>query len=389
MEGETPGRRDRGEPHRPRLVVGWVLGADLRDTALLAAYEAARERLLGVLEDQLPGFRWEMPWVERRLHPPRGALAALPLLELGAEEKLHRHWDYALVVVPNELLPRKRVATVGVPSSALETAVLSSARLGSGEELVDRMVALALHLLGHLFGLDHADSGPMRPFEEPEEMAVEPYPATQLEAVRRQLAESTDARLEEQGRRWGRVAFYWRAFWADPRGIVRDILGSRPWRMPLALGRLTAAAAVSLVYMLLAADSWEVGVALGRRWLVGGPAAAVLLATVAVFWGQNIAQVGREHGWREQLARTHIVLFGTLLLGLASLWVVLFLVSWGTAAVFPEEVFAGWARVPPDELPVEGYAAFMATLGVIAAALGGNLEDEDEIKAELLFDEET
>jgi hypothetical protein len=31
----------------------------------------------------------------------------------------------------------------------------------------------------------------------------------------------------------------------------------------------------------------------------------------------------------------------------------------------------------------------MAVLGVLAGALGGNLEDEDEIKAELLFDEET
>ncbi len=370
-------------------MVGWVLGSDVRDPALLAAYAAARDRLLGVLEEQLPGFRWEMPWVERRLNPPRGALETLPLLELGAEEKLHRHWDYALVVVPNELIPRKRVATVGVPSSALETAVLSSARLGSAEELVERMVALALHLLGHLFGLEHAETGPMRPFEEPEEMAVEPFPAWQLERVRRQLAESTDARLEEQGRRWGRVMFYWRAFWTDPRGIVRDIVGYRPWRMPLALGRLTAAAAVSLVYMLLAADSWEVGVALDRRWLMAGPVASVLLATLAVFWGQNIAQVGREHGWREQLARTHIVLFGTLLLGLGSLWVVLFLVSWGVAVLFPREVFAAWAHVSPGRLPVAAYAAFMATLGVIAAALGGNLEEEGEIKAELLFDEET
>ena len=126
-----------------------------------------------------------------------------------------------------------------------------------------------------------------------------------------------------------------------------------------------------------------------RGWLVAAPAAAVLLATMAVFLGQNIGQVGREHGWREQLARTHMVMFGTLLLGLASLWLVLFLVSLGLTAIFPRQVFASWAHVAPDGLPVAGYAAFMATLGVIAAALGGNLEEEGEIKAELLFDEET
>ncbi len=41
--------------------------------------------------------------------------------------------------------------------------------------------------------------------------------------------------------------------------------------------------------------------------------------------------------------------------------------------------------VPNELLPRKR----VATLGVIAAALGGNLEDEDEIKAELLFDAET
>jgi len=34
------------------------------------------------------------------------------------------------------------------------------------------------------------------------------------------------------------------------------------------------------------------------------------------------------------------------------------------------------------------YAAFLAIIGVVGAALGGNLEEESEIKAELFFDEE-
>jgi len=55
----------------------------------------------------------------------------------------------------------------------------------------------------------------------------------------------------------------------------------------------------------------------------------------------------------------------------------------------PLDVFARWAGVPPGRLSIPGYAAFMATIGVLAAALGGNLEEEAEIKAQLLFDEET
>ncbi len=379
-----------GTPAGPaRLVVGWVLAADVTDPVLLRAYREGRDRLLELLSSWFPEFAWEMPFVERRVHPPSGALDPLELLELGAEEKLARHWDYVLVLVPNELTPRHRVAAVGVPSSALEAAVLSTARLGNGAPLADRVAALALHLLGHLFGLGHAESGPMRPFEEPAEASLEPYPPEQRETVVENLREVTDARLEEQRARWAALTFYWRAFWSDPRGIVRDILGVRPWNMPLYLGRLTAAAAVSLVYLLLTAESWEVGAHLGRAWLLAAPAASVLVATVFLFWGQNLSQVGREHGWREQLARTRIVLFGTLVLGLASLWFVLFAVSWAVAAALPLDVFAGWAGVPPERLSIPGYAAFMATIGVLAAALGGNLEEEAEIKAELLFDEET
>ena len=35
------------------------------------------------------------------------------------------------------------------------------------------------------------------------------------------------------------------------------------------------------------------------------------------------------------------------------------------------------------------FAGFAAALGVVAAAMGGNLEEEAEIKAELFIDEET
>ncbi len=374
----------------PRLVVGWVLAADVGDRALVDAFREARDRLRGLLSSWFPEFAWEMPFLERRVHPPTGALDPLELLELGAEEKLARHWDYVLVLVPNELVPRHRIAAVGVPSSALEAAVLSTARLGNGAAaLPGRIAGLALHLLGHLFGLSHADRGPMRPFEDPAEASLDPFPPEQRETAAANLREVTDARLEEQRARWAALTFYWKAFWSDPRGILRDILGARPWNMPLYLGRLTAAAAVSLVYLLLTAESWEVGAHLGRAWLLAAPAVTILVATAFLFWGQNLAQVGREHGWREQLARTRIVLFGTLVLGLASLWLVLFAVSWAVAAALPREVFARWAGLPPDRLSIPGYAGFMATLGVLAAALGGNLEEEGEIKAELLFDEET
>ena len=114
-----------------------MLAADLRDAELLGSYREARERLVALLENQFPESDWQMPMVERRTFPPRGTLKPLPLLEIGAEEKLYRRWDFAFVMVPDELEPRCRIRALGVPSSALEAAVLSSNRLGERHVLLE------------------------------------------------------------------------------------------------------------------------------------------------------------------------------------------------------------------------------------------------------------
>jgi len=374
---------------KPSVVLGWLLGADLRDPELLAAYETARGRLLAFLQETLPEFSWSIVADERRVYQPHGALDPVDLLELGVAEKLHRHWDYVLVLVPNELIPRHSPSALGVPSSALEAAVVSSSRLGSGEELVERLVALALHLLGHLWGLEHAPSGPMRPVDDATELRLEPWPPQQLQQVRLQLAEAAAARLEEERARWGVLAFYWRTFFKDPRGILEAIWGYAPWLMPVYLGRLTAAAAVSVVYFLITADAWTLGAHLSWRavWLLA--ALSIVAASSFIFSGQDIGRLGREHAWREQLARSRIVLLGTLGLGMASLWLALLLLSLLGAWILPRPLLESWMGLAPTAGHLLRYAIFTATIGVLGAALGGNLEEEGEIKAELFCDEET
>ena len=59
---------------RAEVVVGWLLGADLRDPELLAAYELARERVRELLAEQLPEYDWKTPYAERRVFVPRGGL---------------------------------------------------------------------------------------------------------------------------------------------------------------------------------------------------------------------------------------------------------------------------------------------------------------------------
>jgi len=374
---------------KPLMSIGWIVATEIPDPALWAAYENARTALLALVEQQFPQFHWQMTLIQETRHPHFGLLEPLPLLELGVHEKLSRGWDFALVLVPNELLPRARTFTIGVPSSALETAVLSSARLGAVEQVSDRVAALALHLLGHIWGLEHDKESPMCPPESCELLWLRPFPNDQQQSAAQRLIEVADARVEEDAVPIGRLQFYWRTFWADPASMFVDVWGYAPWRMPFRMGRLTAAAMVSIVFLLLGAEAWEVGVNTTYLQSIVGAIAIIFTATAFLFWVKNLGEISRNIGWREQLIRTRIVVFFTLLFGLSSLWAVLFSLSLLAALYVPQAVPTGWLGMQLTFGALGRYAAFMATLGVLAGALGGNLEDEDALKAELFFDEET
>ncbi len=368
--------------------VGWVLAADVWNADLLAAYELARDMVLDTLQNQFPEFTWQMPYIERRVYVPLGALDPLPLLEIGVQEKIYRHWDYAIVLVPNELNPRHRVFTISVPSSALEVAVVSSSRLGPNDVLAEKLGGLVLRMLAHLWGVEEALVPSDNSTDLIETLEVQPFPADVADEVRKILRTVADARLEEQRRQWGRIVFYIRTFLTDPKGILDDIWTYTPWELPLYLGRLTAAAAVSTVFLLMTAEAWEIGAHLSVAITVWVSILSVLIATLLLFYGQNMGEITRESGLREQVARTQLVLLGTLLLGMLFLWGLIYLISLGIASAFPKDVFATWAGLSVDHLSLGRYAAFMASVGVLAAALGGNLEEEEDIKAEVLFDEE-
>ncbi|MCA9969454.1 MAG: hypothetical protein KC425_04515, partial [Anaerolineales bacterium] len=343
---------------------------------------------------QFPQFQWRVDFLHRYRYAPRGALDPLPLLELGVQEKIARHWDYAIVIVPNELRARQRVHTIGVPSSALETAVLSTSDLDrhDGARRSAQMVMLSLHLLGHLWGIEHSDVGPMAPPEAPQDLHPAPFPPSQQAIIVDRLEEVADQRLEEQSRQqWNTWRFYWLAFWADPKSILIDVIGYAPWRLPFRMARLTAAAAVSLLILLLTAEAWEMGVTLPLPRLALGTLTALIVATGFLFAGQNLGQISRDVGWREQLTRTRLVVLGTIALGMLTLWLVLFLFSLLVGWLLPDTVLLRWIQAggPLDRLLLFRHAAFMAMLGVLAGALGGNLEEEEAIKASLFFDEET
>lgn len=392
MNMTAPQTQQNKETRKPLVHIGWLLATDVDESETLTVYQNACRKLQLTLAEQFPQFRWQIDFLHRHRYAPKGAIDPLPLLELGVREKIGHHWDYALVVVPNALRARQRVHTIGVPSSALETAVLSTADLSNHDanQFTRRIVMLSLHLLGHVWGIEHCDEGPMVPPESPQELELAPFPIFQEEIIVDRLEEVADKRLEEQSQQWNPLHFYWRAFWADPKSILIDIVGYAPWRLPFRTARLTAATAVSLLILLLTAEAWEMGINLAPARLILGTLAALLIATGFIFAGQNLGQISREVGWREQLTRTRLIVFGTVLTGMITLWLVLFLFTLLIGWMLPEAVLLRWIQTDQlNRVLLVRHAAFMAMLGVLAGALGGNLEEEEAIKASLFFDEET
>lgn len=374
----------------PRLVhLGLLPAADERDPARLQLYRDVREQLLEALTAQFPQFQWQIAVVNRHRFSPLGAIDPLTLLEFAVQEKIAHRLDYVLALVPNELSFRDRAPTWGVPSSALEAGVISTGAEAAPDVRADSLAAMSLHLLGHLWGLEHCGEGPMRPLPaRAPDAGLAPFPADQQRTIVDRLDEVADARIEEERRRLSTLAFYWRTFTADPRGILTDLWGYAPWKLPFRLGRLTAGAVTFMVILLLTAETWEVGVNFAPAGVLAATVAAIPAAAAFLFVGQNLAKMSGSGHLREQLVRTRLVLYGSLLAGMASLWVVLSIVAFLVGLAMPDHVLVKWLTERPDAFTLARYSAFMATLGLLGGALGGNLEDEGNFKAKFLFDEE-
>jgi len=198
-----------------------------------------------------------------------------------------------------------------------------------------------------------------------------------------------DPRIEEKTAIKSRWCFYLQVLRQEGLSIAKDILFFRSVLMFLHLGKFTAATVVSIIFLFLSAEAWEMGAAMRSGWLDLLLAGVIIVAAISLYLGQNLQVIGRSDRMMEQAVRSRIVLLGTLLVGMAAFWCNLFIISYIIIGLLPEGVLAGWAGLGGKSLPAFHFSKLMATFGVLASAVGGNLEEEQDIKALLVFTEET
>ena len=375
-----------------QVTIGFVFDADESDPAR-ELIQWLRQTLLKSLQRDIPNFIWSLRCISRHDFPVGRPQDPLLLLEYGSDIKIEYGLDFTLVYTSHPLLARFDQTANGVPSTMLETGVVSIARqLDQGGIHAIQLSALGLsrHILGHLFNLEHKETSIMRPREFWNSNEPLDWDEQEKLKINEFLHDIADPRLEETaGAAKTAGLFCLQVLLREGLSLTRDILSFRSWMMVLHLGRFTAATAISIIFMFLSAEAWELGAAITSNWLNPALFTILLLATLSLYFGQNLQAVGRADKMMEQAVRSRIILFGTLLVGMLSFWLSLFAVSLGVIYMLPEIVLSNWAGLTGQPLPMPHFAKIMATFGILASSLGGNLEEEHDLKAVLIYEEET
>lgn len=386
----------------PVVEVGWLQLHD-PDPIRGEAIRRARERTLETLCKAFPGFTWRMPEV-RRNEPIAGSVEEVVVqLDAGLEELDAHGWDFCLVVVPSDLRPHYGSRAWAAVSRALGVGVLSTARLLPDEPLDDarsagvlaaRLSHVALHLLGDLNGIGHADD-PASFLSAPRDVAdldaMERFGPAEREALGDALEEVADLRVEEEGRRSG-PGFLLRALWVGRRDVASAVFQARPWEFPLRLGRLTAAAVSSCLLLLLTAEVWDLGMnqPLAR---MGVFSVVALLGTSAFTLSrQRLLLSPRRRRRSEQSVVANTAIRLVVLAGMTTTWVLLFGLALALGfGVYPSALVRTWAASLPEPPGVTQHLALaqlVAGLGILIGALGASFEGRHYFRHITYVDEE-
>lgn len=404
-EGAVP------ETALPDVVVGWVQAGPL-DEDQREAFKRARVLVREALRSELPGFAWAFPFVRRRdLVPGEVQVEPIDLLDAGATERRILGWDFALVVTAADLNARYRPFALAAPSQALDVGALSLARLDPvhreqkmapedrAERFAHRIAALALHVFGHLNGLDH-ESRPdavMHPPKNPADLdacSLDFTDANRAE-IEAEVADVADPRMEEETafERLGDVAFAIKALVLNWSDVADTVLQIRPWRFPFQLSKLTTAAFSTLVVLIMTAEAWDLGTRQPVALVIAISAVAIIGTSAYLVRKQGLLARRHGHTRTEQQVVQGASILLALGLGMSTTWVLLF----GTALLlqalfFDAEILTAWAASlggPVAYYHILAFSGFVAALGIGVGALGGSFEDQTYFRHVAYVDEET
>ena len=348
------------EEEQPCVVLGVIVAPGLaRDvTAKIAAELGDDLRALDTGVD----WRTELT-VDRLVAPP---VQTTEIVDAARRKLLDANWDLGVVVTDLPLrVGRRPVSRQVSPTHGI--AVVSLPALGA-LHLAPRLRRTLLELVGELVGDRDGQWG-------------------------------GDGALARLRRRWGRDVLQELATdTADRPGALRFLLiaevlsshlrlllgmvrANRPWRLAARLYRALLAAVVASAYGLVTSDIWRISASAGSTRLALASIASISFTSGAVIVAHGLWERAPDRRLRDQVILFNFATAATVLIGIATLYVALFLLIFAAAELLlsPDALGAGLGHA----VGTGDYATlawFTASLATVGGALGAGLESDEAVR---------
>jgi hypothetical protein len=341
---------------QPEVVIGLLASPGPASELTEGLAGEIAERLAG----QLPGVRWRVEFVSDRLVEPPTDLSAL--IAAGRRMLLERGWHLAVCVTDLPLQTARR-PVIAHASATHGVAVLSMPALGP-VSVRKRAVETIVRLVGQILG----DKAPTASADAPGPVAG---------PVTRRMREL--GRRTERGEHGG--GFVARVIAGNIWLLLGMLRANRPWRLALRLMRALAVAFAAGVFALVTSDIWRLAYYLGplRLTVIGLGSVAAITVTIMVSTG--LWERSPHPAAREQVALFNIVTTVTVGLGVAALYLSLFIAMLAaTLLLVPGNLLSVVLGHPADAADQVSLAWLATSIATLGGALGAALETSETVR---------
>ena len=351
-ENGGPAANTNGPPEET-VVVGLVAAPGTPAQVTTDALADLPQRI----SQRLPGVRWEVRFVADRL--VSGPTDLTDVLVIARRRLLDEGWDLAVVITDLPLQTAKR-PVVAHASATHGVAVLSAPALGPlglKRRTSDAIVRLVSALLADADAKDATHDGA---------------------AVSRRASE-LGARVRPEAHGVALIA-------SVVVGNVRLLLGmlrtNRPWRLALRLSRALVAALATGLVALVTSDIWRLATGLGWLRLVLLAFGSIVAVVLSLIIGGGLWERAPPGSTaKEQVTLFNIVTLATVLIGVLSLYVSLFLLIVLAAVVaVPDALMASSVGRPVSMTDRWALAWLVTSLATAGGALGAGLETDEAVQ---------
>jgi len=284
---------------------------------------------------------------------------------LARRKLLSRNWDLVIALTDNPLRTGKRPVTAH--ASATEGVGLISIPALGATKLRQRICEAALNLIDGLVG----ESAP-RPGAVPEASRTR---------VRDRLRELASPIGHAQYRDDGTIRFTTAVIRGNLRLLIGMVRANEPWQILSRLSKVLVAALGTAAYVFASTAVWNL--AAGSSWLRLSVLTLVSLVAMSVtlIASHDLWERASEPGDRERVVLLNVATTITIAIGVASLYLTLFLVgSVSVAVLVPPDLLGGQIGQDAGLAEYVRLAWLGTSLALLAGALGSLVESDLSVR---------